>query len=175
MKSINDVNTIIWDARAPEEFNGTKVTASRNGHVPGAISLDWMHMKDLNNNSKLRNLDEIKSMLAGLGITNNVKVITDENQNAIYFSRSIIPFKRNDASINYFKHVGVYAFRKSFLTKFSSLKIGDLETAEKIEALRMVENGVAIKMIESDEKFIGIDTLEDLEMARKMINEKGSI
>ena len=60
MSSINDVNTIIWDARAPEEFNGTKVTASRNGHVPGAISLDWMHMKDLNNNSKLRNLDEIK-------------------------------------------------------------------------------------------------------------------
>ena len=106
---------------------------------------------------------------------NNVKVITDENQNAIYFSRSIIPFKRNDSSINYFKHVGVYAFRKSFLTKFSSLKIGDLETAEKIEALRMVENGIAIKMIESDEKFIGIDTLEDLEMARKMINEKGSI
>ena len=106
---------------------------------------------------------------------NNVKVITGENQNAIYFSRSIIPFKRNDSSINYFKHVGVYAFRKSFLTKFSSLKIGDLETAEKIEALRMVENGVAIKMIESDEKFIGIDTLEDLEMARKMINEKGSI
>ena len=76
MNSINDVNTIIWDARAPEEYNGTKVTASRNGHVPGAISLDWMHMKDLNNNSKLRNLDEIKSMLAGLGITNNVKVIT---------------------------------------------------------------------------------------------------
>ena len=106
---------------------------------------------------------------------NNVKVITDENQNAIYFSRSIIPFKRNDSSINYFKHVGVYAFRKSFLTKFSNLKIGVLETAEKIEALRMVENGTAIKMIESDEKFIGIDTLEDLEMARKMINEKGSI
>ena len=106
---------------------------------------------------------------------NNVKVITDENQNAIYFSRSIIPFKRNDSSINYFKHVGVYAFRKTFLSKFSNLKIGVLETAEKIEALRMVENGVAVKMIESDEKFIGIDTLEDLEMARKMINEKGSI
>ena len=50
-----------------------------------------------------------------------------------------------------------------------------METAEKIEALRMVENGIAIKMIESDEKFIGIDTLEDLEMARKMINEKGSV
>ena len=76
LASIDDEQTLIWDARAPEEFNGTKVTASRNGHVPGAISLDWMHMKDLNNNSKLRNLDEIRSMLAGLGITNNVKVIT---------------------------------------------------------------------------------------------------
>ena len=106
---------------------------------------------------------------------NIVKVIVDSNSNAMYFSRSAIPYNRLDKSITYYKHVGVYAFRKSFLTKFSNLKIGVLEAAEKIEALRMVENGIAIKMIESDEKFIGIDTLEDLEMARKMINEKGSI
>lgn len=76
LNSINDENTVVWDARAPEEYNGTKVTASKNGHVPEAISLDWMHMKDLNNNSKLRDLNEIRSKLAALGITNQVKVIT---------------------------------------------------------------------------------------------------
>ena len=76
LNSINDANTIIWDARAPEEYNGTKITALKNGHIPGALSLDWVHMKDLNNNSKLRNLDEIRTMLAALGITNQVKVIT---------------------------------------------------------------------------------------------------
>ena len=76
LSSINNADTVVWDARAPEEFNGTKVTASKNGHVPEAISLDWIHMKDLNNNSKLRDLDEIRSKLDGLGITNQVKVIT---------------------------------------------------------------------------------------------------
>ena len=76
LNSINDPNTVVWDARAPEEYNGRKVTASKNGHVPQAVSLDWMHMKDSNNNSKLRDLNEIRSKLAGLGITNKVKVIT---------------------------------------------------------------------------------------------------
>ena len=76
LNSINDDNTIVWDARAPEEYDGSKVTALKNGHVPGAINLDWVHMMDSNNNLKIRDLEEIRAQLDQLGITNQVKVIT---------------------------------------------------------------------------------------------------
>ena len=107
---------------------------------------------------------------------NNVKVVVDKYSNSLYFSRSPIPYNRDGVNVDYFKHVGIYAFRKSCLVKFSKLKAGKHEFSEKIEALRLIENGINIKMIKSNERFIGIDTLEDLEMARKkLINEKKSI
>lgn len=107
---------------------------------------------------------------------NNVKVVVDKYNNSLYFSRSPIPYNRDGVNVDYFKHVGIYAFRKSCLVKFSKLKPGKHEFSEKIEALRLIENGINIKMIKSNERFIGIDTLEDLEMARKkLINEKKSI
>ena len=107
---------------------------------------------------------------------NNVKVVVDKYNNSLYFSRSPIPYNRDGVNVDYFKHVGIYAFRKSCLVKFSKLKAGKHEFSEKIEALRLIENGINIKMIKSNERFIGIDTLEDLEMARKkLINEKKSI
>ena len=107
---------------------------------------------------------------------NNVKVVVDKYNNSLYFSRSPIPYNRDGVNVDYFKHVGIYAFRKSCLVKFSKLKPGKHEFSEKIEALRLIENGINIKMIKSNERFIAIDTLEDLEMARKkLINEKKSI
>ena len=107
---------------------------------------------------------------------NNVKVVVDKYSNSLYFSRSPIPYNTDGVKVDYFKHVGIYAFRKSCLVKFSKLKPGKHEFSEKIEALRLIENGIDIKMIKSNERFIGIDTLEDLEMARKkFINEKKSI
>ena len=106
---------------------------------------------------------------------NNVKVVVDNQENAIYFSRHPIPFIRDNSTVDFYKHVGVYAFRKSFLMKFSKYKIGPLEKAEKIEALRMLENGIDIKMIKSTENFVGVDTIEDLEKARKIYNEKNII
>ena len=107
--------------------------------------------------------------------SNNVKVVVDNQQNAIYFSRHPIPFIRDHSTVDFYKHVGVYAFRKSFLMKFSKYKIGPLEKAEKIEALRMLENGIDIKMIKSTENFVGVDTIEDLEKARRIYNEKNII
>ena len=106
---------------------------------------------------------------------NNVKVITDKANNAVYFSRHPIPFKRNINTSVPHKHIGVYAFRKESLLEFSKLSIGDLEKSEKIEALRLIENNIKIKMIISDEMFVGIDTEDDLKKAIKIFSEKDSI
>lgn len=101
---------------------------------------------------------------------NNVKVITDNNGFALYFSRSVIPFQRElSYDVKYYKHIGVYAFRKEALLKFSSLEMTPLEISEKLEQLRYLENGMKIKMVETDFVGIGIDTPEDLEKAKKLI------
>lgn len=99
---------------------------------------------------------------------NNVKVITNKGGFALYFSRSPIPYPREQNSgVTYFKHLGVYAFRKQALMDFYSLPMLDLEATEKIEAIRYLEYGKNIKMVETTVKGIGIDTPEDLEEARK--------
>ena len=102
---------------------------------------------------------------------NNVKVITDNNSNAIYFSRLALPYNRSDNEIKYYKHVGIYAFRKKTLLKFSNLKKSELEKSEMIEAIRFVENGMKIKILEVKNNYIGIDTIEDLTKARKKFND----
>ena len=106
---------------------------------------------------------------------NNVKVFTDSTNNAIYFSRYPIPFKGNINTSKAYKHVGIYAFRKQFLMKFAELEVGDMESSEKIEALRLIENNIKIKMIKSDEIFIGIDTEEDIQKAIKFFSEKSNL
>ena len=97
---------------------------------------------------------------------NNVKVITDVNNMAIYFSRSVIPFHRDkEITVKYYKHIGVYAFRKQALIDFYNTDLTPLEAAEKIEAIRYQEIGKKIKMVETTKIPIGIDTPEDLEKA----------
>ena len=98
---------------------------------------------------------------------NNVKVIVDSDNYALYFSRSVIPFNRdvNSNEIDYFKHIGVYGFTKQALINFSKLPPSKLELVEKIEAIRIIENGSKIKMIETDFLGVGIDTKEDLDLA----------
>jgi CMP-2-keto-3-deoxyoctulosonic acid synthetase len=94
-------------------------------------------------------------------------VVCNKNNDALYFSRSPIPFKRNrSAELPYFKHVGVYAYRKETLLSFTQWPMGALEQAEMLEQLRYLENGVAIRMVETKTSSIGIDTPEDLERAR---------
>lgn len=101
---------------------------------------------------------------------NNVKVITDNNNFAIYFSRSVIPYQRDlDFSVKYYKHKGVYAFRKEALIDFYHTPMTPLESAEKIECIRYLEVGKKIKMIETSVESIGIDTPEDYEKALKHI------
>ncbi|WP_373072110.1 3-deoxy-manno-octulosonate cytidylyltransferase [Zeaxanthinibacter enoshimensis] len=97
---------------------------------------------------------------------NTVKVIVDNRDFALYFSRSPIPYPRNkDIQISYYKHKGIYAFRKSALMDFQRLPMLPLEDAEKIEAIRYLEYGKKIKMVETEVTGIEIDTPEDLERA----------
>ena len=106
---------------------------------------------------------------------NNVKVFTDVSDNAIYFSRHPIPFKIDLNISKAHKHVGIYAFRKKSLIEFAKLNVGELESSEKIEALRLIENNIKIKMINSNDTFIGIDTEEDIQKAIKIFCEKGNL
>lgn len=101
---------------------------------------------------------------------NNVKVIVDQNGLALYFSRSVIPYAREEnVGVRYFQHIGIYAFRKPALLDFYNLPMKSLEASEKLEQLRYLEYGKKIKMVETTHVGIGIDTLEDLEQARKML------
>lgn len=94
---------------------------------------------------------------------NYVKVAVDKNNNALFFSRSAIPYQR-DKNITpvYYEHIGVYAFRKPALINFTNWEVTPLEAIEKIECLRYLENGVPIKMIVTEYMGIEIDTPEDL-------------
>ena len=103
---------------------------------------------------------------------NNVKVVVDKNNNSLMFSRSIIPYKRVENNVNYFKHIGIYAFRNSFLNKFKKFKQTNLELTEMIEALRIIEHGYNIHMIEIDHEQISIDTIDDFNKAKSMLNKK---
>ncbi len=111
---------------------------------------------------------------------NVVKVVTDQNGMALYFSRSPIPHTRDitDQSPDhpvYWQHIGLYVFRRSFLLDYAAMEPTELEGLEKLEQLRVLENGHQIAVVETDFKSIGVDTPEDLERVRKLIEDKLSI
>lgn len=102
---------------------------------------------------------------------NYVKVAVDKNMNALFFSRSIIPFKRNkETRVTYYEHIGVYAFRKQALLNFTQWPVSPLEDAEKIECLRYLENGVPLRMVITEFMGVEIDTPEDLERAASLLS-----
>lgn len=103
---------------------------------------------------------------------NNVKVVTDERNFARYFSRAQIPYARDKSKAKYYKHIGIYAFRKQALLKFAKLPVNALEAAEKLENLRFITNGFKVKMVETDQIAIGIDTPEDLERANEIFSSR---
>ena len=90
--------------------------------------------------------------------------------NALFFSRSIIPYPRNKSiAITYYEHIGVYAFRKQALIDFTTWPVSPLEDAEKVECLRYLENGLPIRMVLTGFMGVEIDTPEDLARAEKLI------
>jgi len=101
---------------------------------------------------------------------NFVKVAVDKNMNALFFSRSVIPYPRDkQAPVTYYEHIGVYAFRKKALLDFTRWPVTPLEAAEKVECLRYLEYGVPLRMIVVDYMGVEIDTPEDLAKAGKLI------
>lgn len=111
---------------------------------------------------EIKDWDEIKN-------PNTVKVIVDQRNFALYFSRSPIPYPRDkNVKTRYFKHKGIYAFRKQALIDFSNLPMQFIEASEKIECIRYLEYGKKIKMVETKIEGVEIDTPEDLEKAKRL-------
>ena len=101
-----------------------------------------------------------------------VKVVCDNLGNALYFSRSLIPFPRNPVGVTQvFQHIGLYAYRRSFLLEFAAMQPGHLEQTESLEQLRALENGIRIRMALVEKSPLSVDTLEDLERVRAIIRK----
>jgi len=125
---------------------------------------------------RIKTTKELKSV-------NAVKVTVDKHFNALYFSRSIIPHHRDnwDTLLNhhqnipmplkFFKHIGIYGYTKEFLLKYSNMEQTYLEKLEKLEQLRVLENGYKIKMIETDYEPVGVDVKADLERVREIVKK----
>jgi len=107
---------------------------------------------------------------AELGDPNVVKVICDRAGYAIYFSRLPVPYVRSGTAVH-FRHIGLYAYRREFLLAFPSLPVGPLESAEKLEQLRALENGFRIKVAETAYQSLGVDTAQDLERVRAIVEK----
>ena len=98
---------------------------------------------------------------------NVVKVAKDQNGWALYFSRAPIPYHRDGGPVRYFKHLGIYGYRRDFLLRFPTLLTSSLEQAEKLEQLRVLENGYRIKLVETVHDSIGVDTEEDFQLVKE--------
>lgn len=117
---------------------------------------------------KIENQDEFTN-------PNVVKVVTDHYSNAIYFSRSPIPYVRDEserAAAVHFKHIGLYIYRRNFLLSYPDLPQGPLERAERLEQLRALENGHRIRVVETEYESMGVDTPEDLERVASLFEVK---
>ena len=113
---------------------------------------------------------QLLSKASEINDPNFVKVAVDKKMNALFFSRSVIPYARDkNIPVTYYEHIGVYAFRKPALMHFNQCPVTPLEAAEKIECLRYLENGIPIRMIVVDYMGVEIDTPEDLERAAGLL------
>jgi 3-deoxy-manno-octulosonate cytidylyltransferase (CMP-KDO synthetase) len=101
---------------------------------------------------------------------NVVKVVTNHEGNAIYFSRGAIPFDRDNSGVPYYKHIGIYVYRCDFLLSYPLLPVGPLEKAERLEQLRALENGYSIRVAETEYESWGVDTPEDLERVSYLLS-----
>ena len=101
---------------------------------------------------------------------NYVKVTVDKKSNALFFSRSVIPYPRDkNVATTYYEHIGIYAFRRQTLMDFTKMPVSPLEAAEKVECLRYLENGIPMKMVVTEYMGVEIDTPEDLLKAEKLL------
>ena len=128
-------------------------------------------LEQFNDNAvQVASLMQVLSDSNDIADPNFVKVAVDKNRNALYFSRSVIPYPRDKQYPSiYYEHIGVYAFRKQSLLNFTAWTVTPLEAAEKIECLRYLENGIPLRMVLVDYMGVEIDTPEDLERAGRLL------
>jgi 3-deoxy-manno-octulosonate cytidylyltransferase (CMP-KDO synthetase) len=105
---------------------------------------------------------------------NVVKVVTDAQGNALYFSRSPIPYARDGEQPAYFKHIGLYVYRRDFLLSYPDLPVGPLERAERLEQLRALENGFKIRVVETEYESLGVDTPEDWKQVAELFENSAT-
>ena len=130
--------------------------------------------KDVDKTVDVASLMELITEPEEIANPNNVKVVVNRQNEALYFSRSVIPYQRADVGAPYYKHIGIYAYRKAALQRFTELPPSVLEETEKLEQLRYLENGYKIRLALTNISTIGIDTPDDLEKARIRLSKKGS-
>lgn len=137
---------------------------------PAAIDaaiLPMVHEPDLVMGTLKKRIEDAREIID----PNVVKVVTNGAGDAIYFSRCPIPFEREKpAGTPYFKHIGLYVYRREFLLAYSALPVGPLEAAERLEQLRALENGFRIRVVETEYESLGVDTPEDLERVSRLFD-----
>jgi 3-deoxy-manno-octulosonate cytidylyltransferase (CMP-KDO synthetase) len=141
---------------------------------PAAIDaaiLPLLHDEDIRMGTLKKRIEDPRE----IGDPNVVKVVTDRSGNAIYFSRSTIPYMRStklagETACPTYKHIGLYVYRRDFLLGYSDLPVGPLEQAERLEQLRALENGYPIRVVETEYESLGVDTPEDLERVSKLFD-----
>jgi 3-deoxy-manno-octulosonate cytidylyltransferase (CMP-KDO synthetase) len=176
-----------WNARmtSPKHRNGTERVHEISKAIPADIYVNVQGDEPLVRAEQIAKLLELMrdpdqqvgtlmTRAADIDVPNPsaVKVVTDLKGRALYFSRAIIPFDRDGSKPRYFKHLGIYAYRKDALERFVALPESELEKAERLEQLRFLENGVAIYVAETPHDSIGVDTEEDLQRVLGILRER---
>jgi 3-deoxy-manno-octulosonate cytidylyltransferase (CMP-KDO synthetase) len=136
--------------------------------------IDPLLLRRLVNEIGKRKKIEIITAATPLGLDaslseHNVKVVFDSKGDALYFSRSLIPFHRTTGKIIFYKHLGIYGYRRKALLNFVTLRPSLLEQAEQLEQLRALENGMKIRVVVSEVDSIGVDTPEDATEVERLI------
>lgn len=176
-----------WDARmtSPAHRSGTERVHEVSDREPADIYINVQGDEPLTRpehiSALLRVMENptaqvgtLKTPAAAIDISNPnaVKVVTDMSGRALYFSRASIPFDRDGAQPPYFKHLGLYAYRKTALDRFVKLSESVLEKSERLEQLRFLENGIPIVVGETPHDSVGVDTEEDLQRVVKILKAR---
>ncbi len=160
-------------AEIAEKLSGVKHVINLQGDEPAIDShLIDLLVKDLQSDSRLQMVTAATPFESAEDIANpnNVKVVTGVHGQALYFSRSPIPFDRDGTAYpKYWWHLGIYGYRRDFLLQYVKWKPTPLEESEKLEQLRALEHGATIKVITTTHRALGVDLPEDVERAEKAI------
>jgi 3-deoxy-manno-octulosonate cytidylyltransferase (CMP-KDO synthetase) len=168
----------------PDLPNGTMriISAIEDNNIEGDVFVNWQADEPFITEDVIMTLinDQVKADIWTLKKSidaetakdsNIVKVVSDVNGRALYFSRSVVPFARNNVD-QYFKHIGLYAFSRSILNSIKKLTSTSLEQSESLEQLRWLENGISIQVTETKRDALGVDTAQDLKNAQKVASNQ---